>query len=153
MADIVIHPSTGEVLDLDASTEDLARWLVEARQLDEAMRAEKRRVVSELLARMDRDASYTLRVGDLELKGDGPAPPMEYDAVELRAALSEFVEAEVISSDALDRAIEDEQKLRPRVNGLKALMRQGGPLAETIERYAHPKEGHERRLSVRPASS
>jgi hypothetical protein len=147
---ILVHPATGEILSLDADTADLARWLVEARELDEAMRAEKKRVVAELLARMDREASYTLRAGDLEIKGDGPAPPDEYDAQPLREALTEYVEAEVISIDALDRAVEIVPTYKPRANGLKALLRQGGDLARTIEAHRHPKENHDRRVSVKP---
>jgi hypothetical protein len=147
---IVIHPATGEILELDASTETLACWLTEARELDERMREEKRRVVQELLNRMDRDAQYTLRAGDMEIKGDGPASPTEYDAEPLRAALEEFVDGEVISQDALDRAVEIVPVYKPRANGLKALVRQGGQLAEIVERYARPKENHERRVSVKP---
>lgn len=150
MSDVVIHPSTGEILDLSAPTDDLARWLTEARELDEAMRVEKRRVVAELLARMDREANYTLRVGDLELKGDGPEPPMVYDGAALRLALKEFVDAEVISPDALDRAVEIVPTYKPRANGLKALLRQGGDLARVVEAHAQPKENHERRVSVKP---
>jgi hypothetical protein len=77
--------------------DQLARWLLEARELDDAMRTEKRRVQGELLARMDREASYTVHTGEFELKGDGPEPPTAYDAGALRTALAEFVDAEVIS--------------------------------------------------------
>lgn len=150
MAEIVVHPSTGEVLDLGAPTEQLARWLVEARELDEAMRSEKRRVVAELLSRMDREARYTLRIGDLELKGDGPEPPTEYDAQELREALTEFVDGDVISQEALDRAVEPVVTFKPRANGLKALLRQGGELAETINRHARPRDNYDRRVGVKP---
>jgi hypothetical protein len=146
---IVVHPATGEMLDLASPTEDLARWLADARRLDEAMRAEKRRVVEELLERMDREASYTFRTTDLEIKGDGPEPPMVYDGEALRGALQEFVEAEVISPEALDRAVEVVPTYKPWANGLKALVRQGGELARTIERYAQPKDGYERRVSVK----
>lgn len=151
MAEIVVHPSTGEVLELDAPTEQLARWLVEARELDEAMRSEKRRVVVELLNRMDREARYTLRVANLELKGDGPEPPTDYDGEQLREALAEFVAAEVISQEALDRAIEPVTTFKPRANGLKPLIRQGGQLPQVIAQYAAPREGYERRVSVKVA--
>lgn len=153
MADIVVHPATGEVLDLQrADLEQLGRWLLEARELDEQMRSEKRRVVAELLSRMDREARYTLRAADLELKGDGPEAPIEYDVLPLRQALAEFVEAEVITQEALDRAIEPVTVYKPRANGLKPLVRQGGPLAETIAHYASPKESYERRVSVKAAA-
>jgi hypothetical protein len=147
---VVVHPATGELLDLSAPTEDLARWLTEARELDEAMRTEKRRVVAELLDRMDRDASYTIRVGSLELKGDGPEPPTVYDGESLRHALQAYVDAEVISPEALDRAVEVVPTYKPRANGLKALLRQGGALAQTVLAHAQPKENYERRVSVKP---
>lgn len=150
VAGIVIHPVTGEVTDLNGPTEALAHWLSEARELDRLMRIEKQRITDELLARMDREASYTLRVGDLEIKGDGPKPPVEYEAEALRDALQEYVDAEVITAEALERAVERQPIIyKPRAQGLQALERLGGGVAQVIQRHARPKEDYQRRVSVK----
>ncbi|HEY1690020.1 MAG TPA: hypothetical protein VGF95_14290 [Solirubrobacteraceae bacterium] len=150
LARLVIHPATGELLDLDqASTDQLGHWLLDARELDQRVREEKRAVTQEILARMDREARHTFHGSDLELKGDGPKIPTEYDATPLRAELQEFVDGQVISPEALDRAIEVQEVLKPRAEGLNALRALGGPIAECVERHAHPKERHERKVSVK----
>jgi hypothetical protein len=146
---IVINPATGEVLSLDEPTEILARWLSETRELEERLREEKRRVTRELIDRMDRDASYTLRAGDLEIKGDGPEAPTEYDAEALYAELKEFVDSEAITEDALARAVEPVVTYKPRAGGLNALRKRGGSIADAIERHSRPKENYERRVSIK----
>ncbi len=151
---IVIHPATGEVTDLNGPIETLAHWLADARELDREMRIEKQRVTDELLARMDREASYTLRAGDLEIKGDGPKPPVEYDAVELREALQEYVDAGVITADALERAVERQPiTYKPRAQGLQALEKLGGGVVQAIQRHSRPKDDYQRRVSVKSKES
>lgn len=150
MPGVVIHPATGEVLDLEAPTETLARWLSEARELDREMRVEKIKVVNELLSRMDTDAAYTVRTERFDITGDGPEPPKEYDARGLRVALAEFVEAGVITQDALDRAVEVVPTYKPRAAGLNALRRLPGSIGEVIDRHSRPKEDHRRNVSVKP---
>lgn len=154
MSNIVVHPATGEILGLDADTADLARWLSEARELDRLMRIEKQRVTEELLDRMDREASYTLRAGDLEIKGDGPIVPTEYDAPALYVALQDYVEAGVITEEALERAVEPQPvTYKARAQGLKALARLGGGIVDVIDLHAQPKENFARRVSVKAVES
>jgi hypothetical protein len=147
---IVIHPGTGQMLRLDAPTEELATWLTEIRREEQQLREEKRRVTHELIARMDREASYTLRTGDLEIKGDRPTPPLDYDAPGLYEKLREYVEAEVITQEALHRAIEPVVTLKAHARGLDALRRLGGPIVEVIEQHAQPRENYERRVNIKP---
>ncbi len=146
---LVVHPVTGEVLELTGDTADLVRWLREVREMESQIREVKRVVTAELIERMDREARYTLHVGDLEVKGDGPVAPTIYDGEQLRVALGEYVEAGAITEEALDRAVEFVPGYRPRAAGLKALARLGGGIAETIERHAKPKDSYERRVTIK----
>lgn len=147
--EIIVHPATGEILDLGGETGDLVRWLQEVREMEAQIRDVKRLVTRELIARMDRDARYTLQAGGCTVKGDGPTPPTVYDGEQLRHALAEYVEAEVITADALDRAVEVTQEYKPRAVGINALKRLGGGVAETIEQHARPKENYERRVMIK----
>ena len=149
MDGIVINPATGEVLSLSEPTEVLGGWLLEVREQEQRLRAEKLAVARELISRMDSEASYTVRVGQFELKGDGPETPTEYEALELRTALQEFVDGGVITPEALDRAVEPVTTFRARAAGLNALKRLPGSIGEGIDRHSHPKEGYERRVSVK----
>lgn len=147
--EIVVHPATGEVLHLTGETADLVRWLQEVRDMESQIRDVKRLVTRELIARMDRDVRYTLQIGDLDVKGDGPIPPTVYDGQQLRQALTEYVDADVITQDTLDRAVEVTQEYRPRAAGINALKRLGGGVALTIEQHGRPKENYERRISIK----
>lgn len=146
---IIVHPGTGEVLDLAGDTEILVRWLREVREMESEIREVKRVVTGELIDRMDREARYTLHVGDLEVKGDGPIAPTLYEGEQLRNALAEYVEAGVITPEALDRAVEVLPTYRPRTAGIKALKRLGGPIADLVDQHAKPKESYERRVTIK----
>jgi hypothetical protein len=147
---IVIHPATGEITVLNAPVAELARWLAEARELDRQMKIEKQRITDELLARMDSEASYTLRSGGLEIKGDGPVPPTEYDAQALYTSLQEYVEAGVITKDALERAVVPQPvTYKARTQGLKALEKLNGGIVQAIQRHARPTEDYRRRVNVK----
>jgi hypothetical protein len=145
---LVIHPATGEVISLDGDTAPLARFLTEVRELEQQLRDEKRIVTRELIDRMDREARYTLHTDGLDIKGDGPKIPTDYEAEPLRAELQEFVEAEVITQEALDRAVEPITTYKARAQGLNALRGLGDQFAAVIDRHAHPKENYERRVSI-----
>ena len=150
MDELVIHPFTGEVLDLDSPTEHLARWLQEQRDQEQVLREEKNRVQRELLRRMDLEANYTLRAGEFEIKGDGPQTPLEYDGQGLREALDDYVKAGFISRSAVDRAVEPVTAYKVKAAGVNALRKlEGSTIPAVIDRYAAPKEGYVRRVSVK----
>lgn len=141
-------PLTAEVLTLDSESGDLARFLTNVRELESVLREHKRMVTRELLTRMDRSASWTMRVeGGLKITGQSPAPAESWDGAELRTALLELVDAGVLAVEAVDAAVETVVSYRPRKAGITALRKLGGDAAAVVERLCVVSEP-ERRVSV-----
>lgn len=97
----------GEILDLRAaSTERLAQCIDEMNELRARLRDVEEIVARELLNRMDRQALWTVRVGDYEIKAASPNVGCEvYPERELEEALVELVDAQVISPEAASMAL------------------------------------------------
>ena len=102
---------------------------------------------AELLSRFDREAKWTAHVGDLKITGDSPAPAESWDGADLFAALTDLVEAGVISIDAVNAAVQVETVYKPRKAGLTALRRLGGRAAEVVDALAQSVE-KDRRVTV-----
>jgi hypothetical protein len=143
----VWNPTTGELLDLTAPTDDLGRFLADVRELEELMRESKRFVSQELLARMDKQAKWTFHSSGLKLSGDSPAPVEEWNGAELRTALLELVDAGVIAIEAVDAAVETVVSYHPKKAGINQLRKLGGAVAETIDGLARQTE-RTRRVTV-----
>jgi hypothetical protein len=145
----VVDPRTGEAVVLaEAATDTLAAFLENVREVESAFREQKRAVSREILDRMDREARWTGRVGEFEIKGDGPTPPTEYDAEALYWALDEFVAAGVITDQARDEAVERVEVFKAKARGIQALRKLGGGVAAVIDRHAR-EAVRERRVSVK----
>jgi hypothetical protein len=143
----LVNPATGEALTLESPSPDLGRYLADIREIESVVREHKRIVSRELLARMDRTASWTLRAEGLKIVGQSPAPPEEWDGAELRQALLKHVDAGRLSVEAVDAAVETIISYKPRKAGITALRKLGGPIAETVNGLAHTAE-RERRVTV-----
>lgn len=144
----VVDPRTGEALVIaEATTDTLAMFLDNVRDTERAFRDQKKAVTYEVLRRMDAEASWTARVGDYELKGDGPGDRTEYDAKGLYEALGEYVESGVITEAARSAAVERTYAYKASVRGIRALEKLGGGIAELIRQHTRstPKD---RRVSV-----
>src|SRR4051812_8842886 len=114
---MVLTPLTGELVLLDSPTDQLADWLHRIRTAEADIRDAKRAVTTELLARMDREARWTARVGGFEVKGDGPGA-VEYDAPRLRTELHLLVQAGEITEAAMDEAVEIVQTYKAKARGI-----------------------------------
>lgn len=141
------NPVTGEVLTLAAETGDLGRYLADLREFESVLREHKRIVSRELLARMDRAASWTFHAGALKLTGQSPAPVREWDGAELRDALLGLVDEGLITVEAVDAAVETVVSFRPRAAGISALRKLGGRVVEVVDSLCRESE-RERRISV-----
>jgi hypothetical protein len=142
----IITPLTGEVVLLDSPTDALAHWLHEVRQAEASLRDAKTLVSRELLARMDREACWTVRAGGLKITGQAPGG-VEYDPHEMRRQLAALVEADAISQRAMDEAIEEVVTLKVRAKGVNALRKLGGVVEQAVQRACRPKDA-ERRISL-----
>lgn len=108
------HPTTGEVLDLaEAQPEALADAVVQSEQLRGELADLESVISAELVRRLDRSASWTMRVGDpagarqFEIKAPSPdAGTTGYDAELLLQELRALVERGTIDASAAGRALE-----------------------------------------------
>lgn len=102
---IVVHPATGEALDLPAmATDVLATGLEELGELLSELGAFRQRIVDELAGRMDRVNTRSERVGRFELETNAPTEET-YSAPLLRAELTGLVAEGIIDRELLDRVI------------------------------------------------
>ena len=127
----VVSPRTGEVLNLDAPTEDLGGYLADVRETESMLREAKRLVTCELVSRFDQAAKWTVHAGGLKLSAPSPAPTEEFDAPALRDALLELVDQGLLSVEAVDAAVETVVSYKARKGGINALRKLGGKVAET----------------------
>jgi hypothetical protein len=137
--EVVLHPLTGEVLELDATpTEELGRFLYEIRDLESRLREIKSLANREILSRQDRNAEWTTRAGEYVLKGASPSSTSteEFDGLALRSDLCELVDSGVLSIEAVDAAVQTVIIYKARKVGVNALRKLGGVVAETVDQHA-----------------
>ena len=102
---------TGEMLEVaTAPTETLAAFILNAKEVHEEIRDAEAIVNEELIARMDRDASWTARVNDgrteYELSTTSPdAGTTAYVPEDLERELRPLVERGTVSADAAGAAL------------------------------------------------
>lgn len=136
----VVHPLTGETLDLQtAPDENLARFLADVRDYESRLKEAKAIVSREALRRMDAGASWTLRAGDYTLKGSSPAPSEEWDEIALLSDLHQLVDEGVITEDAAGAAVETVITYKVRKAGINALRKLPG-VAQIVDRHSQPVE-------------
>ena len=129
------NPITGEVLTLASPNADLGRYLADLREFEGRVREYKRAVTDELLARMDRSASWTVHAEGVKLSGASPQPSEEWDGPALREALLDLVDEGVLSIEAVDAAVETVVSYKPRKAGINALRKLGGRAAELVAEH------------------
>ena len=110
----VVHPLTGEILDLASeSVEGLAERVVDLQEHRERVGDFDQALSDALLAHLDRSATWTQRVGDptgerqLEIKAASPSAGTEsYPPDALGVALDEMTAADLISETAASNALQ-----------------------------------------------
>ncbi len=118
----VVHPVTGEMLDLSDTTDILAGALDDVRRLEGDLRDFKSALSMELLRRMDYYRTYTAHLrGFGKVSGDGPRKP-DYDGRTLRTGLLKLV-TEVLPQEAVDAAVEAVVEWKVKKAGVNALLR------------------------------
>jgi hypothetical protein len=111
--ELVVQPATGEPIDVRAaSTEQLAQAVVESQDTRTALREFEEALGTECLDRLDREACWTLRVGDptdtqWELKAPSPTAGTEvYPEYELVRELRRLIADGLITPEGASRACE-----------------------------------------------
>lgn len=141
------NPLTGEVLCLTSPSLELGRYLADIREFESVIREHKRMVSRELLARMDKSASWTMRLEGVTITGQSPAPAEEWDGAELREALLALVDDGLLTIEAVDAAVETVVTFKARKAGISALRKLGGEVAGVVNRLCRSEE-RERRVTV-----
>ena len=132
----VIHPATGEKLELDAPDDQLALALDSIRTLEGQLRDVKSALGAELLQRMDQQAAWTMHVpGVGKVTAPSPKPTIEYDGPALREALLELADQGLITQGAVDAAVETVVTYEPRARGITALLRLGGSVEAVVASF------------------
>lgn len=139
----------GQVVPLHEASEDLIASVLDSiKDAESQLREAKSLIGQEVLGRMDRSASWTLHVaGGLKMTAPSPAPVQTWDAEGLRRDLLGLVEAGAISQEACDGAVSEvvTYDLKAHAGGIKALVKLGGVVAQTVARH---QSEHERSRSV-----
>lgn len=102
---VVIHPATGEALDLVAmTTTDLAGALGELRELTDKLSAFRQAIIDEVAGRMDKGNARTEVVGPYKLVTNAPREE-SYPVRRLREELQPLIDAGELEPQVLDRLI------------------------------------------------
>lgn len=148
---MLVSPATGEVLELTAPTDELARVLDETRDIEQQLRGYKQHIADEIHRRMDAEGVWTAHVGDYTVTGQSPARTT-YNAELLRASLAALVLDGTITEDARDRAVTVVETLKVSARGTQALHKLGGAVASVIDESEQPVDTP-RRVSVKRRST
>lgn len=131
------NPVTGEVLSLASSENELGRYLSDLREFESVIREHKKMVTRELVARMDRQASWTIHAGEgIKLTSQSPKPEEQFDGAGLRSALLGLVDEGVLSIEAVDAAVELVLSYKAHKKGINALRALGGRAKALVDEHA-----------------
>lgn len=142
----IIHPATAEIIPLDGPTDQLAEALLNIRNLEADLRSVKQQIGDELHRRMDREGKWTVHLPDMDVTGQAPSR-VEYDAEGLAFRLQALVNRGVITEAAQVAAVEPHTSWKVRKQGVNALLKLGGEVAEEIRATERPVEAP-RRISI-----
>lgn len=147
---LVIIPLTGEAVDLAAATtDDLADAIDRVRDLESQLRAAKRMLADEAIARMDNDElKWTIAGRDWQISAPSPGR-VEWDAEAVAAVLARLVVNGDLPREAAERAVVAVPKVK--VAGLNALLKKP-EIARELEGCAKPSEAP-RNVSIKRLGS
>lgn len=117
----LIVPGTGEVLSLDAPTNELGEAFREMQRWEVEFRVARARVRDELLKRMDHELMRSLELDGLFFECDAPGQ-VEYDPDALSVVLGGLVGGGKISTEAAKQACRTEEILKVSKRGVDKLL-------------------------------
>lgn len=132
----VVSPRTGEVIALDAPTEDLGGYLADVREFESLIREAKALVGREIMDRMRKQAKWTIEAGGLKLTAPRKDTEEEWDGAVLREALCEFVDRDELAIAAVDAAVEVVVEYKVKKAGINALRGVGGEVGAAVDSLA-----------------
>lgn len=145
---LVLVPTTGEQVALNAPTDELAAVIDFLRDVKRQADTAIRVLGDELLRRMDTNASWTAKTERFEIVGQSPTPDTEWNVDALDATLKELIADGEISEDAYDNALETVVTLKVRKRGIDALRKLNDDIRLRIDSCGTPVE-KTRRVNVK----
>lgn len=147
----LVHPATGEILDLAAPAWELGRTIDEIRDIESRLREIKAEINAEFHRRMDRDRSWTIHTPDFDLVGRSDQPERVWDIEQLQALLATLENEGVISREAALAAVQPRIEYKVLHRGIEAL-RKNPALREQIDACFTEQPPANRRVSVKRTS-
>lgn len=114
----LLHPGSGEVIDLATATRDqLAEWFVAVKGWQESAAAAQQLASERFVQLTDKEASLSVRVDDYRVSVPGPGLTFSLDKSLLRQALLALVADDRLTQDAADAACAPTGKDCPHCGG------------------------------------
>lgn len=140
----VVDVTSGELISLDAPSDDLIALRVRLKELAAQLRGVNAAIDDEIRRRMDQDARWTISVpGVGKASAPSPAPGLDVpDPAALNKVLQGMLDREEITAAAKYAAIEPKPiEYTVKTAGIKALMKRDDllPLLQTVIRPAESK--------------
>lgn len=137
----VVVPGTGQIIDpAGADHVVLGELLRRIRDHEDQLKAAKRLVNAEVIARMDADACWTMGFGAGKLSAPSPRDVL-YDGDRLKANLKPLVKTGKISKKAMEAAVRPETVQKPMKGGIKKLLALGDEdVTKAVEMSSEPDE-------------
>ena len=134
----ILHPQTGELVNLDAPTNELADLLDTYRQIDSESRRAKTAITDELARRFDHEGRASHTAGNWKLQVNSPEA-VTYQPDRVYAILQAAAEDGEISHDAVELACPPTGKRRVSKRDLtRVLAVLPDERADEIRRLAQP---------------
>jgi hypothetical protein len=144
-------PVTGEAIDLAAPDDELLRWIDRLAETEAKLREFRTTIVAaEVMHRMDRRASWTLRAGEYVATAPSPDPATEWDIDALRSALANLVADGTIDLDAALECVQRDVTYKPRVGNINRVKKISPDVAAKIDACSSKVERN-RRVTVKIA--
>jgi hypothetical protein len=142
----------GEVLRVDASTDQLAAYLEDKKHIVSMLNEAAGIVAREIRRRMDGERTWTAHVGGFKVTAPSPEPSTDYDGEKLHASLARLEKRGDAPKGTAERAVKTVTEYKPQRGEIGKLLKGGGKIATTIRRYTltKPKADGDRRVSVTP---
>jgi hypothetical protein len=123
----LVDPDSGEAIALEAAGAPLVASVLRVVELElDELRDMKRWLAREMLARMDRSTTWTVRARGVEVTAPSPAVTYNWDVTKLVPILDQLVEEGVIDREAATRACEPRTEYHVLLRGIDAISRLPG---------------------------
>lgn len=100
----LIVPLTGELINLDDATDEIARITQQIREMEQELYRARNQLNAELVRRLDHENLRKAEIGPYVISVDAPNS-VDWDAKELEAVLHDLVDHDELSAEAVDRIL------------------------------------------------